>query len=94
MDSVNYQDLTIMESQGPISARENWRMATSDRGIEMLHHMLFREMDKVAQGLDPVGVCREPDDPTVAPALWEPNGQVRSHGVRVYPSDAVPAGAS
>jgi 5,5'-dehydrodivanillate O-demethylase len=91
MDSVNFQDLTIMESQGPISERENWRLATSDKGIVMLHAMLFREMEKVARGLDPIGVIREPRDATVetfTPALWEPDGRVHRGGMRLSAREA------
>ena len=89
MDSVNFQDLTVMESQGPISERENWRLATSDRGIAMLHEMLFREMEKVAQGLDPINVCRGSGEDVVAPVMWEPNGRIPHKGLKVYPAEPV-----
>jgi len=92
MDTVNFQDLTIMESQGPISQRQDWRLATSDRGIVLLHEMLFREMEKVERGLDPINVQRDPNGGPTVPVLWEPNGRFRSYGVRVYPREAVSAG--
>ena len=34
--------------------------ATSDRGIVMLREIMMREIHKAAQGLDPMGVIRDP----------------------------------
>jgi hypothetical protein len=59
----------------------------------MLHEMLFREMEKVERGLDPLCVMRDPEDPSAPPPLWEPNGRVPRKGLKVYPTEAVPAGA-
>jgi len=86
--TVPFQDRMMMESQGPISQRENWQVATSDRGVALLHSMLLREMAKVEQGLDPIGVVRDHRDGPDAPVLWEPNGRFRGRGVRVYPTAA------
>jgi 5,5'-dehydrodivanillate O-demethylase len=87
MDSVAFQDLAVMESQGPISERENWRMATSDRGLALLHEYLLREMAKVERGLDPQGVARPGDDAAATPVLWEPAGRIRGGGIRMYPRE-------
>jgi hypothetical protein len=88
---VPFQDRLVMEGQGPISPRDQWRMATSDQGVAMLHAMLFREMEKVERGLDPIGVTRERGDGSDPPVLWEPNGRYAGRGRRVYPAAAAPA---
>jgi hypothetical protein len=48
------------ETQGPILDRTRERLAASDRGVVMYREMLRREIDKVAQGLDPMNVMRDP----------------------------------
>jgi 5,5'-dehydrodivanillate O-demethylase oxygenase subunit len=60
MSTVRYQDFTILETQGAISPRENEHLATSDRGIVLLRNILRREIAKVQQGVDPIGVIRDP----------------------------------
>jgi hypothetical protein len=49
------------ETQGPILDRTRERLAASDRGVVMYREMLKREIDKVAQNLDPMNVIRDPD---------------------------------
>ena len=61
MDKLPFQDLMVLETQGPIAARENERLATADRGIVLLRDLLKREIEKVQQGLDPIGLIRDPD---------------------------------
>jgi 5,5'-dehydrodivanillate O-demethylase oxygenase subunit len=48
------------ETQGPIADRMHERLSSSDRGIVMLREVMFREMKKVQQGKDPMGVVRDP----------------------------------
>ena len=40
---------------------EHERLATSDRGVVMYRQMLFREMERVQRGEDPMCVIRDPD---------------------------------
>ena len=61
MAKRQYQDLMAMETQGPIAARENEHLATADRGVALLRTVLKREIEKVQQGLDPIGVIRDPN---------------------------------
>lgn len=61
VDSVMPQDYMAWETQGPIADRTIERLATSDRGIVLFREMLRREIAKVQQGLDPIGVIRDPD---------------------------------
>ena len=60
MDRLRFQDVMAIETQGPISDRENERLGTADRGVVLLREMLRREIEKVQQGLDPIGVVRDP----------------------------------
>ena len=60
MDAVQAQDHMAWETQGPICDRTRERLGTSDRGIVMLREVMMREMKKVAQGKDPMGVIRDP----------------------------------
>ena len=62
MDKLRFQDFTVLETQGPISARERERLGTSDRGVVLFRNILAREIEKVEGGQDPIGVIREGDD--------------------------------
>ena len=61
MDEVPAQDYMAWETQGYVADRSAERLATSDRGVVMLREMLRREIERVQQGLDPLGVIRDPD---------------------------------
>ena len=61
MDDVAAQDYMAWETQGYVADRSAERLATTDRGVVMLREMLRREIGKVQQGLDPLGVMRDPD---------------------------------
>jgi len=60
MDAVQAQDHMAWETQGPIADRTRERLTSSDRGIVLLREVMFREIKKVEQGLDPMGVIRDP----------------------------------
>jgi 5,5'-dehydrodivanillate O-demethylase len=59
------EDHMAWETQGSLADRPSERLATADRGIVMLRQMMFREIKKVAEGLDPINVYRDPDHPLV-----------------------------
>ena len=60
LDTIDGQDIMAWESQGAIASRELERLGTTDRGVILFRQMLEREMDKVAAGIDPIGVIRDP----------------------------------
>jgi 5,5'-dehydrodivanillate O-demethylase len=60
MDMVQAQDHMAWETQGPIADRTRERLTSSDRGIILLREVMFREMKKVRQGQDPLGIIRDP----------------------------------
>ena len=57
--SVQAQD-QARENQGPIADRTRERLTSSDCGIVLLREVMFREIKKVQQGLDPMGVVKDP----------------------------------
>jgi 5,5'-dehydrodivanillate O-demethylase len=59
MNELGYQDIMAIETQGGIAPRPDWHLATSDRGIVLFERMLLREMDRVEEGHDPLGVVRD-----------------------------------
>jgi len=65
------QDIVMWETQGPVSNRPQERIATSDKGVVMLRELMFAEMAKVEQGLDPMGVIRDPDHAMIDTNLQE-----------------------
>jgi 5,5'-dehydrodivanillate O-demethylase len=65
MNKRQFQDLMAMETQGQIAAREKEHLATADRGVVLLREILKREIERVQQGLDPMGVIRDPDHPPI-----------------------------
>jgi 5,5'-dehydrodivanillate O-demethylase len=71
MDAVQAQDHMAWETQGPIADRTRERLTSSDRGIVMLRDIIKREMDKVRQGLDPMGVIRDPAHAIIDTNLME-----------------------
>jgi 5,5'-dehydrodivanillate O-demethylase oxygenase subunit len=60
MDKLTYQDVMAIETQGRVAPRQNWHVATGDRGVLLFERMLLREMDRVQAGHDPLGVIRDP----------------------------------
>jgi 5,5'-dehydrodivanillate O-demethylase len=60
MDLVLAQDHMAWETQGPIADRVHERLATSDRGNVMLRDITLKEIRKVEEGSDPLGVIRDP----------------------------------
>lgn len=59
------QDIVMWETQGPMGDRPNERLATSDKGIVMLHELMAAEIAKVERGEDPMGVIRDPNHPMI-----------------------------
>jgi 5,5'-dehydrodivanillate O-demethylase len=89
---VQPQDFMVMETQGAISPRQDWRMGSSDQGLALLHEILLREMERVEQGLDPKAVIRDPNAPPIDTQIGKYRVfQDRREGVRVYPRELAPA---
>jgi 5,5'-dehydrodivanillate O-demethylase len=60
IDLIDAQDIMAWVSQGPIADRTRESLGSSDRGVTLLRRMLRRELQKVEDGQDPIGVMRDP----------------------------------
>jgi 5,5'-dehydrodivanillate O-demethylase len=90
MDEVQAQDHMAWETQGPLADRTHERLATSDRGVVMVREMMKREIAKVQQGLDPLGVIRDPAQDTMIDTKLEESlhGPETQHQMRTPPQEA------
>ena len=61
VDHIDGQDISAWLMQGRVADRSIENLGASDQGIAMYRRMLKREIKKVQQGLDPVGVIRDPE---------------------------------
>ena len=66
----------MWETQGPISNCPASAWPRSDAGIVMLRDLMLQEIEKVRQGLDPMGVMRDPDHAIVDTNLANENGRL------------------
>ena len=69
MSQGQQQDHMAWETQGPIADRTVERLATTDQGIVMYRDMLAREISRVQEGLDPLGLVRDPNHPMIETSL-------------------------
>jgi phenylpropionate dioxygenase-like ring-hydroxylating dioxygenase large terminal subunit len=59
-------DFEAQGGQGPITLNSEEHLVSSDRGIIMLRRLMLAQIEAVAAGADPVGVCFEADSPMVS----------------------------
>lgn len=59
VDNVDGQDMMAWISQGTIADRTLENLGATDKGVVMYRRMLKREMEKVAAGIDPMGLVRD-----------------------------------
>lgn len=59
LNYIHAQDIMAWESQGPIADRTQEKLGASDMGLVTYRRMLFREMEKVERGEDPIGTLRD-----------------------------------
>ena len=77
MDAVQAQDHMAWETQGPVADRTTERLTTSDRGVILLRQVMFREMKKVQERQDPMGIIRDPaKNPFIDTHLMESIAQI------------------
>ena len=63
--SVLAQDHMAWETQGPIADRTTEHLSYSDRGIHLFRNLTFEQIQRVKDGLDPMGVIRDPNHPMI-----------------------------
>jgi len=67
-----WEDEVIMGTQGSAERHhlpnwEKWRLATSDRGVLLMHDLWREQVERVQQGLDPIGVFRGDEAESMIP---------------------------
>ncbi len=60
LDLLDAQDVMAWSTQGPVAKRHLERLGWTDRGVILLRKILNRELEKIANGEDPMGVIRDP----------------------------------
>jgi len=58
---VSAQDSMAWETQGRITNRTSEHLGVSDEGIIALRKLLREQIEGVQQGLDPIGIIRDPE---------------------------------
>ena len=60
MTLVSAQDSLAWETQGPLTDRTREHLGVEDEGVIELRRMLREQIERVQQGLEPLGVIRDP----------------------------------
>lgn len=60
VDNVDGQDMMAWITQGTIADRTRENLGASDKGVAIYRRVLRRELKKIAQGEDPIGIVRDP----------------------------------
>ena len=60
VDNVDGQDMMAWISQGAIADRTRENLGASDQGLAVYRRVLRRELKKMEQGEDPMGIVRDP----------------------------------
>jgi len=60
LEYIHAQDIMAWETQGAIADRASESLAWTDRGITLFRKVLRRELERVENGEDPLGVIRDP----------------------------------
>ncbi len=60
VDNVDGQDMMAWISQGTIADRSQENLGSTDKGVAIYRRTLKREIKKMEQGLDPMGIVRDP----------------------------------
>lgn len=59
VDNVDGQDMMAWITQGAVADRTRENLGSSDKGIAIYRRVLRREIKKMEQGLDPMGIVRD-----------------------------------
>ena len=60
MDMVSAQDSMAWETQGYLTDRATEHLGVGDEGVIELRKLLKEQIERVQQGLEPLGVIRDP----------------------------------
>jgi 5,5'-dehydrodivanillate O-demethylase oxygenase subunit len=59
VDNIDGQDMMAWISQGPVADRTRENLGASDKGVAIYRRVLRRELKKMQDGEDPIGVVRD-----------------------------------
>jgi hypothetical protein len=84
-----WEDEVTMGTQGPAERRglpdwDRWRLATSDRGLLLMHELWREQVERVRQGDDPIGVLRGPSAEGLLPVPGEQLFLSWEQGMRLF----------
>ncbi|HWL04263.1 MAG TPA: aromatic ring-hydroxylating dioxygenase subunit alpha [Xanthobacteraceae bacterium] len=84
LDYIHAQDIMAWVTQGPIADRTEENLGASDQGVVLLRRMLKREVERMEQGEDPLGIIRDPARNTVIDLPMEKNKSNHGDGFEAY----------
>ena len=92
LDTILQQDYMIWETQGLIANRSREHLGAVDRGVMLLRQVLKENIARVQEGLDPIGVLRDPEVRVIDTNLTESLELVeRPSGIIVEMEEKTPA---
>jgi 5,5'-dehydrodivanillate O-demethylase len=91
-NQVASQDAMAWETQGALADREHERLATSDAGVVLLRELTLEQIERVRQGLDPIGIERDPAHAMIDTKLAETIAHMRARQVPTSRTDSSVAG--
>jgi hypothetical protein len=67
-----WEDEVFMGTQGDVERGhlpdwDNWHLASSDRGLALMHRLWKEQVDRVREGLDPIGIERQRSEEGLVP---------------------------
>jgi hypothetical protein len=58
-------DYEAQVGQGPVTFHSEENLVSSDRGVALVRRLLSQQLDALAAGRDPIGVCFDPAAPPI-----------------------------
>ena len=58
-------DYEAQVGQGPLTRHSEEHLVSSDRGVALVRRVLRQQLDALAAGRDPIGVCFDADSPPI-----------------------------
>ena len=84
-----WEDEAIMTTQGSNERNrlpnwDKWRLGTSDRGVLLMHELWEEQVERVQEGLDPLGIIRGPQAEQIIPLPGENLHLSWDEGMRLF----------
>ena len=84
-----WEDEAIMSHQGPVERNglpdwDKWRLSTSDRGVVLMHELWEEQVERVQEGLDPLGIIRGAEAERIIPIPGENLHLSWEEGMRLF----------